>query len=99
MNFVRNTRVRARTHHEVSCGARRKYDGASCEAKALPNGRCRLHGGLSTGPKSIEGRMRIAAFMRARWARKRAKKQANEINGRDEVSQQISIAGASDAEA
>ena len=25
----------------------------------MPNGRCRLHGGLSTGPKTEEGRDRI----------------------------------------
>lgn len=40
------------------CGARRKYDGKPCQAKALPNGRCKYHGGLSTGPKTPEGRQR-----------------------------------------
>jgi hypothetical protein len=35
--------------------------------------RCRLHGGASTGPKTAEGRARIAAAQKARWeeARKR----------------------------
>jgi hypothetical protein len=28
---------------------------------AMKNGRCRMHGGKSTGPKSVEGRARIAA--------------------------------------
>ena len=32
--------------------------GAPCQAKALPNGKCKLHGGLSTGAKTIEGRLR-----------------------------------------
>jgi hypothetical protein len=31
--------------------------------------RCRLHGGLSTGPKTAEGRARIAEAQRRRWAR------------------------------
>src|ERR1700694_2596506 len=33
--------------------------------------RCRFHGGLSTGPKTIEGKARIAAAQRRRWARRR----------------------------
>ena len=37
--------------------------------KALVNGKCKLHGGLSTGPKTEEGRARIAAAQRARWQR------------------------------
>ena len=35
---------------------------------ALKNGRCRLHGGLSTGPKTIEGRAKIAEATRERMA-------------------------------
>jgi hypothetical protein len=35
------------------CGARAKTRGGKpCRAPAMPNGRCRLHGGLSTGPKT-----------------------------------------------
>jgi hypothetical protein len=34
--------------------------------------RCRLHGGLSTGPTTVEGRERISATMRARWALRRS---------------------------
>jgi hypothetical protein len=43
--------------------------------------RCPLHSGLSTGPKSAEGRARIAAAARARWAAYRAGK--GEIAARD----------------
>ena len=39
--------------------------GTPCRALALANGRCRLHGGLSTGPRTAEG-----------WARTRAGYQA-----------------------
>src|SRR5919199_533118 len=35
--------------------------GAPCQCPAMPNGRCRLHGGLSTGPKTAEGIERIRA--------------------------------------
>ena len=43
---------------KVPCGARRKYDGQPCQAKALGNGRCYLHGGLSTGQKTIESKVK-----------------------------------------
>ena len=46
------------------CGARRKRDGSRCEAKPLTNGRCKYHGGMSTGPKTAEGRMRALANLR-----------------------------------
>lgn len=35
------------------CGARRKYDGQPCQAPGMKNGRCRLHGGKSTGPRWV----------------------------------------------
>jgi hypothetical protein len=37
------------------CGARRKHDGCPCQQPAMANGRCRLHGGKSTGPRTPEG--------------------------------------------
>lgn len=46
------------------CGARRKRDGQPCEARALRNGRCRFHGGLSTGPRTPEGRARALACLK-----------------------------------
>ena len=55
------------------CGARCR-DGSPCEAPPVwdrrldrpVNGRCRMHGGLSTGPKTEEGRIRIAEANRSR---------------------------------
>lgn len=41
------------------CGARCKRTGKPCKAPAMANGRCRLHGGKSTGPKTPEGIRRI----------------------------------------
>ncbi len=49
------------------CGAHRKQNGGTCQAPALRNGRCKLHGGKSTGPRTAEGRARIAAAQRSRW--------------------------------
>jgi hypothetical protein len=42
------------------CGARTRR-GTACQAPAMRNGRCRLHGGLSTGPKTAAGIERIRA--------------------------------------
>ncbi len=48
--------------------------GGSCQAPAMPNGRCKLHGGCSTGPLSQAGRDRVAAAQRRRWERWRAQR-------------------------
>jgi hypothetical protein len=42
------------------CGARTRT-GTPCKAPAMPAGRCRMHGGLSTGPRTAEGLERIQA--------------------------------------
>ena len=43
------------------CGARTRK-GTACQRLGTPkNGRCHLHGGASTGPRTEEGRARIAA--------------------------------------
>ena len=43
------------------CGARTRR-GTRCQCPAMRNGRCRLHGGLSTGPRTAAG---IEAIQRA----------------------------------
>lgn len=54
------------------CGAKRKYDGQPCQARPMLNGRCYLHGGMSKGPTSPEGKARaLANLMHS------AKRQAN----------------------
>jgi len=58
-------------HGKIICAARRKFDGQPCQAKALENGRCKLHGGMSTGPKTAAGRANIARAQRERWERTR----------------------------
>lgn len=42
----------------MTCGAKAKSSGQPCKSTQIfRNGRCRFHGGLSTGPKSGEGKM------------------------------------------
>ena len=53
---------------KVKCGAYARSTGNPCQAKALANGRCKNHGGLSTGPKTPEGRQVIAQATRQRMA-------------------------------
>jgi len=40
------------------CGAKTRR-GTLCKTRAMANGRCRLHGGLSTGPRTAAGIERI----------------------------------------
>ena len=53
---------------KLKCGAHARTTGQPCKAKALANGRCKNHGGMSTGPKTPEGRQAIAQATRQRMA-------------------------------
>jgi hypothetical protein len=65
--------VKTKAARYVRCGARTRKDGSPCQSVAIrPNGRCMWHGGLSTGPRTLEGKARCAAGQRAWWARWRA---------------------------
>jgi hypothetical protein len=51
------------------CGALARSTGQPCRAPGNgAGGRCKLHGGQSTGPRTTEGRARIAEAARRRWA-------------------------------
>lgn len=42
----------------MTCGAKAKSSGAPCKSTQIfRNGRCKFHGGPSTGPKSDEGKL------------------------------------------
>ncbi|MFY9212219.1 MAG: HGGxSTG domain-containing protein [Aestuariivita sp.] len=57
----------------VVCGAKTRKS-QPCRSKFEPGrDRCHFHGGLSTGPKTDEGRARIVAAQKARWAAYRQK--------------------------
>ena len=52
--------------HKAKCGAHARSTGAGCKAPAMANGRCRRHGGLSSGPKTLAGRQAVSAATRKR---------------------------------
>ena len=68
--FQTIARVRPATRHEGKpsiCGAKTRK-GEPCRNKGESGKRrCKFHGGMSTGPKTEEGRARIAEGQRARW--------------------------------
>jgi hypothetical protein len=44
----------------IECGAKARTNlNKPCRQPAMANGRCRLHGGKSTGPRTEEGRKRM----------------------------------------
>jgi len=57
---LRNGNPRGNPNLAPRCGAKTRA-GCPCRGPAMKNGRCRMHGGASTGPKTAEGRARIAA--------------------------------------
>ncbi len=60
-------RSQPRSRRRPMCGARNR-EGKPCRARKLPGkNRCKFHGGMSTGPKTPEGRQRIAEAQRRRW--------------------------------
>ena len=60
-------RRRPRRKDRPRCGAKTRA-GRPCRMRVeFGKARCRLHGGLSTGPKTDTGRARIAEAQRRRW--------------------------------
>jgi hypothetical protein len=59
----------------IHCAAETRT-GRPCARKAMDNGRCRNHGGMSSGPKTDAGRMRIADAQKRRWDRWRSQRAA-----------------------
>ena len=54
------------------CGAFARSTGKPCRAPGNGRGgRCKLHGGISTGPRTEKGRRRLQEEMKERWLRKR----------------------------
>ena len=65
----------ARANAAPRCGARSKRTGLPCRAAAMPNGRCKVHGGKSTGPRTPEG---LERSRKANWKHGRRSRAANE---------------------
>jgi hypothetical protein len=66
---LRHGNPRGNPNAAPRCGARTRA-GAPCRSPAMPNGRCRMHGGASTGPRTLAGlnRMRAAATKHGAYA-------------------------------
>ena len=65
---------------DLTCGAKTKQKGTPCKRIDLyGSGRCKYHGGLSSGPKTSEGKARSAANVRVRWARYRAMQERDTV--------------------
>ena len=47
--------ARQALEHHPKCGAHARTTGKSCRNPAMENGRCRMHGGKSTGRPLIHG--------------------------------------------
>lgn len=56
------------------CGAMTRKGQPCRMSPELGRTRCKFHGGKSTGPRTPEGRARIAEAQRRRWAARRAKR-------------------------
>jgi hypothetical protein len=52
--LLRNGNSQGNPNNAPRCGAKTRR-GTRCVAPAMPNGRCRMHGGKSTGPRTTEG--------------------------------------------
>jgi hypothetical protein len=44
-----------KAHNAPRCGAYARTTGKTCKSPAMANGRCRMHGGKSTGRPEIHG--------------------------------------------
>jgi hypothetical protein len=55
------------------CGAKTRQ-GRPCIMTALRNGRCKFHGGMSTGAKTPEGKAKSVAALTNYWAKRKAAK-------------------------
>lgn len=62
------------------CGARTR-SGIPCAGPAMPNGRCRMHGGGSTGPRTAEGLERSRAAPLKHGGRSAEVRQAASVRG------------------
>ena len=59
---LRNGNPRGNPNLAPRCGAKTRL-GCPCRSPAMANGRCRMHGRASTGPKTAAGKARIAAAL------------------------------------
>ena len=61
--LLRNGNPQGNPNNAPRCGAKTRK-GTPCKAPAMANGRCRMHGGKSTGPRTPEG---LERSRKANW--------------------------------
>ena len=61
--WLKNNNPTGNPNSATRCGAKCRK-GTACRAPAMANGRCRMHGGKSTGPRTKEG---LARSKKANW--------------------------------
>lgn len=68
------TRPKPKAPAPQTCDAKTRQ-GHPCRNKPMPGKRrCKFHGGMSTGPRTAEGREKLSRLMRERRARERQRK-------------------------
>jgi hypothetical protein len=67
--LLRNGNPQGNPMNAPRCGAKTR-PGTPCRAPAMANGRCRMHGGKSTGPRTTAGlaRSRKANYKHGRYS-------------------------------
>ena len=63
LGWLKNDNPPGDPNRAPRCGAKTRTR-KKCQAPAMRNGRCRMHGGKSTGPRTPEG---LARSRRANW--------------------------------
>jgi hypothetical protein len=78
--LLRNGNPQGNPNDAPRCGAKTRK-GMPCRAPAMANGRCRLHGGRSIGPRTPEGleRCRRANWKHGRYSKDSPARWANRI--------------------
>ena len=64
----REREAKRHARRRVVCGAKTRKGGQCRNKSEAGKARCKFHGGKSTGPKTPEGKERIAEAQRTRWA-------------------------------
>jgi hypothetical protein len=66
-NLMKEARAALASHPR--CGAKCKQSSGYCRNPAMTNGRCRIHGGKSAGPKPKHGQSSAEAKLRRKQIR------------------------------
>ena len=83
--LLRNGNPRGNPNNAPRCGAKTRK-GAACRAPAMQNGRCRMHGGKATGPRTPEG---LERSRKANW--KHGDYSAESLKQRQELRQLLRV--------